>query len=98
MSTPDCAVCGRELSGDGHCRTEMCPRFDATPEVSCTYVNREGNCDANDGDPCDSCVAEQEAELAYWRGRWQVASPEEKDPDKYRAEMREAGRGHLVRR
>lgn len=31
-----CDVCGCALSDDGHCRTESCPRFDATPDTADT--------------------------------------------------------------
>jgi hypothetical protein len=27
-----CGVCERDLSPDGHCRTDECPRFDRTPD------------------------------------------------------------------
>lgn len=64
----------------------------------CTYEDREGRCDADDGFPCAKCVAEEAADMAYWAGQWAVASPEERGPEKYRAEMIEAGRGRLVRR
>ncbi len=64
----------------------------------CTYKDREGRCDADDGFPCAKCVERDMASAAYWAGQWVVASPEERDPEKYRAEMIEAGRGRLVRR
>lgn len=28
-------------------------------------------CDANDGEPCEKCAADLEAEYAYWREQWQ---------------------------
>jgi len=66
--------------------------------TKCNAESREGRgCNANDGEPCDSCAVLNKATADYWRGQWQVASPEEKSPAKYAAEMREAGRGHLVR-
>lgn len=64
----------------------------------CTYEDREGRCDADDGEPCEACMKRDAQTMAYWLGQWKVASPEERDPEKYRAEMIEAGRGHLVRR
>lgn len=60
--------------------------------TTCNADDREGRCDADDGLPCSACEAQREADMRYWFGWWQVASPEEKDPDKYREEMREAGR------
>lgn len=63
----------------------------------CNSNDRDGQCDANDGEPCDACEAERDAERKYWLGRWKVASPAERDPEKYRADLIDAGRGHLVR-
>jgi len=34
---------------------------------------------------------------AYWRAEYNAASPEEKNPEKYRQDMIDAGRGHLLR-
>ncbi len=63
----------------------------------CNREDREGRCNANDGEPCDDCAERAETEAAYWFGQWKVAPLEERDPDRYRTEMREAGRGHLVK-
>lgn len=64
----------------------------------CNAADREElGCNADDGLPCAACDAAFAKEAAYWAGQWAVASAEERDPAKYRAEMREAGRGHLVR-
>ncbi len=64
---------------------------------TCTYEDREGRCDANDGEPCADCESRRARECAYWLGQWRVATLEERDPERYRAEMIEAGRGRLVR-
>lgn len=65
--------------------------------TACNRDDREGRCDADDGLPCGECQATFAAEAAYWRGEWKVAPLSEWDPAKYRAEMRDAGRGHLVK-
>lgn len=46
------------------------------------------------GDPigCESCRAIEDD----MRREWAVASPEERDPERYRREMIDAGRGHLL--
>lgn len=61
-------------------------------QVVCNNEDREGRCDANDGEPCDGCVAARKEEHDFFLAQWRVASPEEKDPERYRREMREAGR------
>lgn len=43
---------------------------------------------------CPACRAATEA---YWRAQYAVASPEERDPERYRREMIDAGRGHLLK-
>jgi hypothetical protein len=53
--------------------------------------------DTGEPGPCPACVAELRAETAYWRRQWDAASPEERDPERYAADMREGGRGHLLR-
>lgn len=55
-------------------------------------------CDANDGEPCEDCAAYLKESEAEARREWLTASPEEKDPERYRQGMIDAGRGHLVRR
>jgi hypothetical protein len=62
------------------------------PEAPCNSDDREGRCDANDGEPCAKCQAHWEAEAAFWRRQWDGASPEEKDAERYARDMREAGR------
>lgn len=49
-------------------------------------------CDANDGEPCAACaqyLIESEREA---RRSWAVASPEQKAPEGYERDLREAGR------
>jgi hypothetical protein len=49
-------------------------------------------CDANGGEPCAAC-AEYLAEVeAAARHEWAGMSPQERDPAKCEAEMRDAGR------
>lgn len=49
-------------------------------------------CDANKGKPCKACAdyLNDSERLARWH--WQAASPQEKDPEKYERDLREAGR------
>lgn len=54
-------------------------------------------CDANDGEPCESCELSFQEESAYWAKYWRTASPEERDPEGYRRDMIDAGRGHLIK-
>lgn len=54
-------------------------------------------CTANDGEPCAACHAAQEASMAEALGSWRSATFEEKyGKERYDAQLREAGRGHLV--
>jgi hypothetical protein len=49
-------------------------------------------CDVNDGEPCAECAAYMKASAAEaWR-LWLAASPQERDPEKYEHDLREAGR------
>lgn len=47
-------------------------------------------CDANNGDPCDSCAAE----IAYWRNQWQRYGQYEmrdrRTREQYEADVRDA--------
>jgi len=54
-------------------------------------------CDANDGEPCSSCAEWLAVVGDEMRREWKAASPQERDPEKYRQDMIDAGRGHLVR-
>jgi hypothetical protein len=66
--------------------------------MNCTKEDREGRCDANDGEPCDKCAAELEAEAAYWLAQYRAAPASEKlTKDQYDAELQDAGRKHLIR-
>lgn len=52
-------------------------------------------CDCGDeGRLCGACAM---AEAHYWRVLWESSSLEERDPEQYAQDMREAGRGHLCR-
>jgi hypothetical protein len=64
-------------------------------------------CDADDGDPCPSC----KETMAYYRALYEHARPDERedaraarDPEfahareeAFNEELRDAGRGHLIR-
>lgn len=68
-------------------------------QKTCNAEDREGRgCTANDGEACDACAKLDRETMSYWRGEWAAASPEERDPRAYARNMRESGRGHLVRR
>lgn len=46
---------------------------------------------------CEPCRDKAEADLvAYHRAGYDAASPEERNPEKYRQDLIDAGRGHLV--
>ena len=64
----------------------------------------EGGCCGWDGDPegtrdrdCIRCAAWEYGEEVYWLGQYRRAPLSETDPERYVAELRDAGRGHLVR-
>jgi hypothetical protein len=73
--------------------------MNATAAIPCN-ADLDHPCDADDGEPCPRCVEEFE----YWRREY------ERTPAEYRRldiasckeeldqELRDAGRGHLVRR
>lgn len=65
-----------------------------TCTLSCEGVPRE---DPETGEPCAACTAELEREMAYHRRQYAAASPAERDPEGYARDMRDAGRGHLLR-
>jgi hypothetical protein len=56
-------------------------------------------CVCDDGAFCDceACEASREASMADARRSYQVASPAERNPDKYAQDMADAGRVHLLR-
>lgn len=62
--------------------------------LSCNAAAREElGCDADDGLPCGKCLAEANAEAAYWLGQWNKSTYLEKHGvEKYEAELRDAGR------
>lgn len=49
------------------------------------------------GELCAECERLLELETAYWRREYQTATMAERDPKRYREEMIDAGRGHLLR-
>ncbi len=60
--------------------------------MTCNNEDREGRCDADDGEPCADCKAVRQAEHDHFRALWDVASPAEKDPERYERDLRESGR------
>jgi hypothetical protein len=48
------------------------------------------------GDEGRMCAGCEAAEAAYWKALWVVTPADERDPERYEQEMREAGRGHLL--
>lgn len=63
-------------------------------ELRCNAADRDGHCNANDGEPCVRCEAASVAEAAYWRRQWNAGTYEEKHGrEKYESELRDAGRG-----
>jgi hypothetical protein len=49
-------------------------------------------CDANDGEPCADCAAYLRESEREARRAWAAASPQERDPEGYERDLREAGR------
>jgi hypothetical protein len=49
-------------------------------------------CDANGGEPCAACVAWLRESEQDARRAWRAASPQERDPEQYERDLREAGR------
>lgn len=55
-------------------------------------------CDAGeDGEPCPECQAHRAEAMADARREYDIRSPQEKDPEQYAQDLRDAGRGHLLR-
>lgn len=66
--------------------------------MSCTnrVLDEDGEdvCECGDeGRMCEQC---ESAESAYWLAQWKIAPLSERDPERYRQEMKDAGRGHLL--
>jgi hypothetical protein len=55
------------------------------------------SCDANDGEHCVECQKTIDDAMADARRSWLVASPRERNRKQYVEDMRDAGRGHLLR-
>ena len=49
------------------------------------------------GELCAECERLLAIETAYWRREYEVAPLAERDPKRYREEMIDGGRGHLLR-
>lgn len=64
----------------------------------CNLEDGEGRCTADDGFPCAACEQRQELEYLHYRTLYDMAPLSERDPDRYRSEMLDAGRGHLLSR
>jgi hypothetical protein len=69
------------------------PCFMGREVAACTYEDREGRCDANDGEPCAKCAARDESEAAYWKVESCTVTLAEGDPEAYRRNLADAGRG-----
>ena len=55
-------------------------------------------CDGgNNGDPCADCQRTRAEWSARFRREYNQASDAERNPEQYRQDMIEAGRGHLLR-
>jgi len=52
--------------------------------------------DEETGDMCARCQAYFDDHMAYWRTQWAITPLFERDPDRFEAEMRDAGREHLL--
>ena len=79
---------------------KRCPGCDGTGRVTPECTADEGHpCDAftawDDDTPvaCPACAASEAADMAHYARMWAVASPEERDPERYAQDLRDAGRG-----
>lgn len=71
---------------------------------TCVYANTGDPCTADDGDECAQCEAERRAVFELNRAEYDRATPAMRraviDPERaraeYEAEMRDAGREHLL--
>lgn len=68
-------------------------RCDQCSALIDTDENPETHCAESDQWICEKCRSETEA---YWRAQYNAAPLYDRNPEQYRQEMREAGRGHLV--
>lgn len=60
-----------------------------------TDEDGERVCECGDeGRLCESCATEL---AAYWLAEYRIAPLSERDPERYRQTLIEAGRGHLVK-
>ena len=64
--------------------------------MTCNRDDNDGRCNSDDGLPCVDCERRLEEEVAYWFREFRVAPLSERNPDEYRQQLREAGRGRLV--
>jgi len=100
-----CEVCFKRLADrDGACNVCHGVADDTRkrmadiklPKIECN-ADLDHPCDADDGEPCPSCVVWAEQSAADARASYAVASPKERNPVQYAQDMRDAGRGHLLR-
>lgn len=61
------------------------------------FIDSDENPDAYEPESeswvCDEC---RNDEMAYWRAQYNAAPLSERNPEQYRREMIDAGRGHLL--
>lgn len=105
MHCAGCSCTGyveRRVCTEGECAA--CDRLDSLVQPGCDiddgfcdYDDSEGRgCTGNDGEPCAVCAARDAAEYAYWAVESRTVTLAEGDPERYRREMAEAGRGGLL--
>lgn len=62
------------------------------------WTDGEKNCSEGvDGEWCLACITAWQRDYSYWKAQWDAATDAERDPEKYRESMIDAGRGHLVK-
>ena len=64
--------------------------------MTCNRDDNDGRCNADDGLPCADCERRLDLETAQWLREFRVAPLSERNPDEYRRQLRESGRGRLV--
>jgi hypothetical protein len=100
-----CESCAQSVAADAE--RDLDVTADTLPAMRATLGARECNADEghpctagspedDDGIPCAACAAYDAEMMRQTAAAWAVASPEERDPERYRRDMIECGRGRLV--
>jgi hypothetical protein len=95
MTLTPCIKCG--VTDSGPCSDPSCVRGPIKCEACAAPVDADEADDlrcAESGDIiCQKCRDDEEA---YWRGLYEATPVSERNPEQYRRQMIDAGRGHLL--